>query len=73
LLYNQGLLKQKEDGTWIAVESFQEQQTILQQRQQETQNVEQLQHLMNINAPPQIDPERQRASQQLEPNDQMQA
>ena len=44
MLYNQGLIKQEEGGSWVAVDSFQEQQVILQQRDQEVYRVQQLEH-----------------------------
>lgn len=66
-LYDQGLLKQVEDGTWLAVDSFQEQQALLAQRQQEAQKSKQHEQQVNVNPSPQIDSSSQRDNQQLEP------
>ena len=41
-LYNLGLVKQHEDGQWVAVNSMEEKDRILQARQEETQKLMQL-------------------------------
>ena len=66
-LYDQGLLKQIEDGSWLAVHSFQEQQALLAQRQQEAQKSKQHEQQVNVNPSPQIDSSSKRDNQQLEP------
>ena len=65
-LYDKDLLKQNEDGSWTGINSVKEQQVILQQRQADAQRTQQLEQIVNLNAPPQIDADRQKLSQQLE-------
>ena len=68
-LYDKGLIKQQQDGSWLAVESFEEQQKVLKQREEDANRAQELHQIVNVNPPPEIDPQRQRPSQQLELND----
>ena len=68
-LIDLGLLKQVENGEYQPVSSLEEQQLVLQQRQQDAQMTQRLEQLVNQQAPPKIDGERQRAGLQLEPHD----
>ena len=63
LLIDQGLVKQDIVGGWVAVDSLEEQQAVLQRRAAEAQRVQQLEQQVNQNPPPQIGADRQRAGQ----------
>lgn len=65
-LLQSGLVKLQGDGSIEAVSGFEEQQYILQQRQQDDQRAQVLKQQEQLSPPLTIDPDRQRPDQQLE-------
>lgn len=71
-LYDQGLIKQQSNGSWMAVRSIEEQQRVLKQREDDAKKEKQLNQEVNLEPPPSIDASRQRPGQQLELDESMQ-
>ena len=57
-LYEQGLLKQHEDGSWVAVNGIEEQQAVLAERQKEAAHTQKLEEEVNVRPPPSIGSDR---------------
>ena len=57
-LYEQGLLKQHEDGSWVAVNGIEEQQAVLAEHQKEAAHTQKLEEEVNVRPPPSIGSDR---------------
>ena len=57
-LYEQGLLKQHEDGSWVAVNGIEEQQAVLAECQKEAAHTQKLEEEVNVRPPPSIGSDR---------------